>query len=283
MLAAAVGLALAATAVLVLSDSVRWMRLGVLAALWAALAGAFLAAKYRRQIADRAEDAQALRKVYELELEREVAARREFELEAEAEARAKVESEARDDLAELRAELRAMRENLEKLLGGGEVLVERIALRAEATRMRSVDGDQRAVGAGQGAQLRRLTAAKSVPGDAETEMIERIRADAKAQPLKRRPDFKPHPAEMSDRWFIDGADSEPIDPNWTPSWETGEQPRIRVDQNGRRPSSAKPEPARPRAVEPLRRPVQNGSGHQAAETSKGLPPVAQRLDRKSVV
>lgn len=305
MLAAAVGLALAATAVLVLSDSVRWMRLGVLAALWAALAGAFLAAKYRRQIADRAEDAQALRKVYELELEREVAARREFELEAEAEARAKVEAEARDDLAELREELRAMRENLEKLLGGGEVLVERIALRAEATRMRAVDGDQRAVGAGQGAQLRRLTAAKSVPGDAETEMIERIRADAKAQPRKRRPDFTPHPAEVSDRWFIDGPDNEPIDPNWTPSWETGEHPRIRLDQNGKRP-----EQARPRTVEPLRQaqlpsgstaqrlngadarsngaadvraPQRlNGSGeHPAAETSKGMQPAARPVQRSN--
>ncbi|HVK26635.1 MAG TPA: DUF6779 domain-containing protein [Actinokineospora sp.] len=232
MLLVAVGLAMTATAVLVLSESVRWMRLGVVAALWAALAGAFLAARYRKQVADRAEDAAALQKVYELELEREITARREFELEVEAEAKAAAESEARDDLAELRAELRAMREHLEMLLSGGEVLVERVALRAEATRMRAVaDNDKRAIPS---TPLRRIAAAKT--GEADTEMIERIRVEAKAGPV-RRADFTPHPSEMSDRWFIEGTSGQRIDPNWTPSWETGEQPAIRDITTAKRPSN----------------------------------------------
>uniref|UniRef100_UPI00055170E1 DUF6779 domain-containing protein n=1 Tax=Actinokineospora inagensis TaxID=103730 RepID=UPI00055170E1 len=135
LLFAALGLALASTAVLVLSDSVRWLRLGVVAALWAALAGAFLAARYRRQVADRADEAAHLHQVYETELEREVAARREYEVEFEATTRRKVEQEAADDLAALRDELQGLRKTLESLLGG-EVLVERFALHAEATRMR---------------------------------------------------------------------------------------------------------------------------------------------------
>ncbi|WP_436493353.1 DUF6779 domain-containing protein [Actinokineospora sp. HUAS TT18] len=230
MLLAAVGLAMAATAVLVLSESVRWMRLGVVAALWAALVGAFLAARYRKQVADRAEDAAALQKVYELELEREIAARREYELEVEAEAKAKFEAESRDDLAELRAELRSMREHLEMLLGGGEVLVERVALRAEATRMRALaENDKRVL---PNTPLRRITAGK--PADAQTDMIERVRPEP-----GRRADFTPHPSEVSDRWFLEGASGQRIDPNWTPSWETGEQPAIRDISTAKRPTNGR--------------------------------------------
>ena len=137
LLVAVLVLAIAATAVLVLSNDARFLRLGVLAALWAALVGAFLAVKYRREAAASEDEVADLQAVYELELEREVAARREYELEIEAETRRRVEEESREDLEALRGELRALRENLEALLGG-EVLVERVALRAESTRMRSL-------------------------------------------------------------------------------------------------------------------------------------------------
>ncbi|CRK61138.1 PROBABLE CONSERVED TRANSMEMBRANE PROTEIN RICH IN ALANINE AND ARGININE AND PROLINE [Alloactinosynnema sp. L-07] len=260
LLLAAVGLAMTATAVLVLSESVRWMRLGVVAALWAALAGAFLAARYRKQVADRAEDAAALQKVYELELEREVTARREFELEVEAEAKAKAEAESRDDLAELRTELRAMREHLEMLLSGGEVLVERVALRAEATRMRALaDGDKRALPHN---PLRRITAAKT--GEADTDLIERIRAEA--GPV-RRADFTPHPSEVSDRWFLEGTSGQRIDPNWTPSWETGQQPAIRDITSAKRPANGAGKPPqvlrREPADQPGQQPKVNGGERQA--------------------
>ncbi|MFC5286804.1 DUF6779 domain-containing protein [Actinokineospora guangxiensis] len=188
---AALLLALGATAVLVLSDSLRWMRIGVVAALWAALAGAFLAVRYRRLSADRAEDAAQAQKIYELELEREVAARREFELSAEAATatavKAAAEGGSRDDIAELRAELKAMREHLEVLLGG-EVLVERIALHAEATRMRSrPEALESPV-----EPIRRI-------GEPTTDLIERVRGP----------------------WLEDTPGSRPIDPTWTPSWESG--------------------------------------------------------------
>ncbi|MQA12209.1 MAG: hypothetical protein GEU98_27475 [Pseudonocardiaceae bacterium] len=144
-------LALGATAALALTDETRWLRLGIIAALWAALGGAFLAAKYRKQMAHTEETAVEAQEVYELELEREVAARREFELEmeaenrsVEAEVRAEVEAESREQLQALRAEVQALRQSLESLVGG-EVLFERVALTAQSTRMRSFHDDNQVI------------------------------------------------------------------------------------------------------------------------------------------
>ena len=98
LLVGAVVFAAAATGLLVLSDQEKWLRLGIVAALWAALVGAFLAAKYRRQLADQRDAAADRQQIYELELEREVAARREYELEVDAEAKRQAEEESRDDI-----------------------------------------------------------------------------------------------------------------------------------------------------------------------------------------
>lgn len=155
-------LAVGATGVLVLSNDARLLRLAIVGALWAALIGAFAAARYRRAVAQRDNSAAELRAVYELELEREVAARREYELEVESETRRRLQNEARDevadDLAALRGELRTMREHLEVLFGG-EVLVERVALRAESTRMRSLpDQPQRMLAAAREGRQRGIVA-----------------------------------------------------------------------------------------------------------------------------
>jgi uncharacterized protein DUF6779 len=113
-----VALAALAVGLLVLAEQARWLRLGVVAALWAALAGAFAAARYRRELLSHPNRADELQRVYELELEREVSARREHELEVEASTRRRVEQEVRGELEGLRTELRALRQNLEVLLGG---------------------------------------------------------------------------------------------------------------------------------------------------------------------
>jgi hypothetical protein len=141
MFGAALIFAVLATLTLVFTTNAQWLKLAVIAALWAAFFGAMLSVKYRHQAAARAGEVADLQAVYELELEREVAARREYELEVEADTRrriaAETEDSSREDVAALRAELRALRENLERLTGG-EVLVERIALRAQSTRMRTL-------------------------------------------------------------------------------------------------------------------------------------------------
>ena len=197
LLAGAVLFALAATGLLVLTDEQKWLRLGIVAALWAALGGAFLAAKYRRQVVDQREAAAERQRIYELELEREIAARREYELEVAAEAKRQAEAEARDDLAVLRDELAKMRQTLESLLGG-EFLVERYALRAESTRMRSLGDDRSLAVPG---DVKRLPAARSgqpdivvppVVREAETELIERIR-EVHQKPRREAPPQRPEP------------------------------------------------------------------------------------------
>lgn len=140
-----VALAVVSTLLLVLADTTTWLRMGVLAALWAALLAGLLAVRFRKQVGDRENEVADLQSVYELELEREVAARREYELEVEAEARKRIDETSKADLAELRSELRGLRESLERLTGG-EVLVERFALRAQSTRMRALaEGKPRVV------------------------------------------------------------------------------------------------------------------------------------------
>jgi hypothetical protein len=191
LLVGAVVFAAAATALLVLTDEQKWLRLGIVAALWAALTGAFLAARYRRQVTDQRDVAAERQEIYELELEREIAARREFELEVEAKAKRQAEETSREDIAALRAELQNLRQTLEGLLGG-EFLVERYALRAESTRMRSL-GEDRSLAVRH--DVKHLPAAQQVVvpqvvREAETELIERIR-DTTQKPPRRAPDSRP--------------------------------------------------------------------------------------------
>lgn len=215
LLVAALTLALIAAAVLVLSDSARMLRLAVVAALWAALVGAFLAARYRKQVSERDDEVADLQSVYELELEREVAARREYELEIESETRKRIEEESRADIEALRADLHSLRDNLQALLGG-DVLVERVALRAESTRLRSLAsdasrlsslGDNRVINV-KPAITSSTSVSTSMSSSVEkpserTELIERVAHDAKVQPPRReaaRPEpTRPEPARTSPR------------------------------------------------------------------------------------
>ncbi|USX49738.1 DUF6779 domain-containing protein [Lentzea sp. HUAS12] len=207
LLVAALALALVAAAVLVLSDSARMLRLAVVAALWAALVGAFLAAKYRKQVTERDDEVADLQSVYELELEREVAARREYELEIESETRKRIEEESRADIEALRADLHALRDNLQALLGG-DVLVERVALRAESTRLRSLSSEAARLTAGADQRIINakpaITASPSAEKPSErTELIERVAHDAKVQPPRREParpePVRPEPSRTSPR------------------------------------------------------------------------------------
>jgi hypothetical protein len=170
-------LAIGATLALVLSDDLRYLRLGIVAALWAALIGAFLAVKYRKHAAQSEDAVSEAQAVYELELEREIAARREYELEMEAENRSTADSRGREELEALRNEVSALRDSLQSLFGG-EVLLERVALTAQATRMRKLSDDNRMVTDGppkkKPAQL--MPAKKPVveSGERPTELIDRV-------------------------------------------------------------------------------------------------------------
>ncbi len=129
-------LGLIASVFLIFSNSVQLIRIGLVAALWAAVIGALAATRYRRESAMDQAKARDLQTVYELQLEREIAARREYEMGVEARVREEVGADAAE-MAALRAELAVLRESLQRLFDG-ELPVDRPALRADAVRVQEL-------------------------------------------------------------------------------------------------------------------------------------------------
>jgi hypothetical protein len=286
LMVAVLGLAVAATAALVLSDNAHWLRLGVLAALWAALLGVFLASRFRKSMTERENQVVDLRAVYEQELEREVAARREYELEAEAVARKQVEEANREDLAELRSELRNLRQSLERLTGG-EVLVERFALQAQSTRMRSLsDGQQRVVASGEdSARVRRSLMAGQSVDPASTELIAPVRRDT--QRRERPAGYRPEPSRPQTP--RDGQDDGERVRREAPATaqptrlarpvarqQTAQQP-VQTQRTARVPVGQQPTPVAEEPPVQVRRPApQQGWPGQNAAPAAQRPAAAQR-------
>ncbi|MEV6429993.1 DUF6779 domain-containing protein [Nocardia sp. NPDC051463] len=126
-------LGLVASVFLVFSDSLQFVRIGLVAALWAAVVGALAATRYRKEATIDKAKVRDLQTVYELQLEREITARREYELGIESRVRAEVGADA-TEIAALRAELTVLRQSLQRLFDG-DLPMDRPALRADATRI----------------------------------------------------------------------------------------------------------------------------------------------------
>jgi len=139
-LVAAVAIALASTAAVVISDDPQTLRLAVVGALWAFVLATFAAPRRRESDAAAGDPGSALelRRTYEIELEKEVAARREYELQLEVYLRRELERGLAEDVAALRDEVGRMRgEMIDRL--DGELRMERI----ETTRL--IGGSLRAL------------------------------------------------------------------------------------------------------------------------------------------
>jgi hypothetical protein len=119
LLTALLVLAMGASSALVFTNRVELLKLAVILALWAAVAGAFVSVLYRRQSDADQSRVRDMKLVYDLQLDREISARREYELTVESQLRRELASELRaagaDDVAALRAELSALRTRLEIL------------------------------------------------------------------------------------------------------------------------------------------------------------------------
>ncbi|MET8776117.1 DUF6779 domain-containing protein [Nocardia sp. NPDC004654] len=129
-------LGLIASVFLVFSNSLQFTRIGLIAALWAAAIGALAATKYRKDADVDKAKVRDLQTVYELQLEREITARREYELGVESRVREEVGADAAE-LAALRAELTVLRQSLQRLFDG-DLPMDRPALRADATRIQEL-------------------------------------------------------------------------------------------------------------------------------------------------
>lgn len=129
-------LGLVASVFLVFSDRLQFVRIGLVAALWAAVIGALAATRYRKEATIDKAKVRDLQTVYELQLEREVTARREYELGVEARVREEVGADAAE-MAALRAELTVLRQSLQRLFDG-DLPMDRPALRADSTRIQEL-------------------------------------------------------------------------------------------------------------------------------------------------
>lgn len=129
-------LAIVASSALVFTNRVDLLKLAVILALWAAIIGAFVSVVYRRQSDTAQARVRDLKLVYDLQLDREISARREYELGLETHLRREIGSEIRaqasDEVAALRSELAALRANLEVLFDAD--LSARPALEGERSR-----------------------------------------------------------------------------------------------------------------------------------------------------
>ncbi|OBK33278.1 hypothetical protein A5658_13675 [Mycobacterium sp. 1245111.1] len=138
LLTALLVLAIGASSALVFTNRVELLKLAVILALWAAVVAAFVSVIYRRQSDVDQARARDLKLVYDLQLDREISARREYELTVESQLRRELASELRaqanDEVSELRAELAALRTNLEILFDAE--LSDRPALEGERKAVR---------------------------------------------------------------------------------------------------------------------------------------------------
>lgn len=270
----AVVLAGAATATLVLTDDPKTLRLAVVGALWAFLLGAVTIPRRGRAASSGAPAPAAgaagtgsgseleLRRTYEVELEREVAARREYEMQLEVYLRRELEQGLREEVTALRDELGRLRgEMLDRL--DGDMHVQRIetrlyagslpALRDEPQHADGADGNLVEPGYGQTALGWPQPANGTLP--------------AAAGPGESLPPLDPvWPPNGPPAWYDDdgsgigpvGSPKPPVIPSASNSWaftETGSH-RLLPDDRTRGPGGpvALPPPGVAALPEPRREP-----------------------------
>ena len=225
-------LAVAATLVVFLTDNPQFLRLAVVGVAWAFVLATLAGGRRSSdRMAARARESE-LRRAYELELEREVAARREYELELENELRREAEESMRTELDTLREDLAGvsgLREELARVAQLGTDLTALSSLRDEVARVAALRDDVVALTSlrqelGQLAELRadmgRLRAELTEQLSSEM-LIERIVMRTQASRVAHELHEAPGRAlDATSRW----ADDVP------PRELTGGWPAVRLDE-----------------------------------------------------
>ncbi|VEH04590.1 DUF6779 domain-containing protein [Corynebacterium kutscheri] len=135
--AALVVLALIASVIMLLTSNASFLRLALIAALWAAVIGFFLVSRYRTQAEKAHAELEQQRQLHAVQLEQ---ARQELSVE-----RAHIEADAErrikeDTLAEIRVQLNDVREQLAQLTG--QLYSEPTMVQAEAKRIFEIEQEK---------------------------------------------------------------------------------------------------------------------------------------------
>ena len=249
LLTALLVLAIVSSSALVFTNEVELLKLAVIIALWAAVAGAFISFIYRRQADLDQAKSRDLKLVYDLQLDREISARREYELSVETHLRRELASELRaqasDEVASLRAELAALRTNLEIIFDTD--LQQRPAIETERTTVHQF-GDWGGVPqrvATQDRGDRGLGPGRVISSRIDGEAPEELDPNTEESPIIDVP-VEPHPPE--DEWapLIPGgahrrpSEPEPANAGWRPPPPPEPSPQEAAGREGRRRA---PEPA----------------------------------------
>ena len=270
-------LAILASSTLVFTNRVDLLRLAVILSLWAAVMAAFVSVTYRRQSELDQARARDMKFVYDLQLDREVAARREYELAVEAHLRRQLARELRaqaaDEMAALRAELASLRSNLEVMLGTD--LGERPALEAERIVVAMPDADRIAME--MPAPPGRVESSRVTPVAAEddtllaeevTAVLESPIIDVHEEPLAPPPEPEPVNYRGSHRRPADPAAPQPVPIARPPIAEPIAVP----------PSAAPAEPAPQQPEAPWRPPEVRRGRHWSAGDSGSAQPSEPESD-----
>jgi hypothetical protein len=265
-------LAIVASSALVFTDRVELLKLAIILSLWAAVVAAFVSVIYRRQSdADQAK-ARDLKLVYDLQLDREISARREYELTLESQLRRELASELRaqtaDEVATLRAELAALRANLEIFFDTD--LGHRPAIETDRAPVHAYSDwarDSETTGRVSSSRIGVDDESDIVDGgDARTEESPIIDVPAEPQPPEDQPVWlEPEPSAGPAEWQPAPADGE-----WLPAGEPGSNWVPSEPESGDHDAPAE-YVGRRRAVEPAMStpPPESRRGRHSAPTEAG--------------
>jgi len=126
--------AAAASVIIFVTENATYLRIGILVALWGFVFAALAAGRRQTEQAVAASTEIEVRKSYEFELEREVAARREYELRLEAQLRRELQEGFTSQVGALHEEMTRLRRELSEQWDS-ELRVERMVMRTQSVRM----------------------------------------------------------------------------------------------------------------------------------------------------